>query len=109
MLGMIMAIDTSNTMKPGGPTTGRSGSTAAPTRTDNSSRKPETAAEAPRDSVVLSQEAQSLTKLQEAVENAPEVNSEKVDAIKRAIAEGRFEINADRLAEAILSQDDLLN
>lgn len=61
-----------------------------------------------KDQVVLSQEAQTLGRLQAKINSSPDVNMEKVDEIKRAIAEGRFEINASRIAENMLNQDDLL-
>lgn len=61
-----------------------------------------------KDKVVLSQEAQTLGRLQAKINSSPDVNMEKVEELKRAIAEGRFEINADRIAENMLKQDDLL-
>nr|WP_324260036.1 flagellar biosynthesis anti-sigma factor FlgM [Cellvibrio fontiphilus] len=60
------------------------------------------------DQVVLSQEAQTLGRLQSKIDSAPDVNLDKVAEIRRAIAEGRFEINADRIAENMLNQNDLL-
>ncbi|MBU2887264.1 flagellar biosynthesis anti-sigma factor FlgM [Gilvimarinus agarilyticus] len=103
-----MAIDTSNTYKPGTATTGRSsGSAPLSTKSEGKSGAPSSPQPA-TDQVVLSAEAQSLSRLQEAVDTAPDVDSDKVAEIKQAIAEGRFEINAERLAEAILSQDDLI-
>lgn len=60
------------------------------------------------DRVVLSQEAQTLGRLQAKINSAPDVNLEKVAEIRRAIAEGRFEINPERIAENMLNQDELL-
>ncbi len=60
------------------------------------------------DQVVLSQEAQTLGRLQAKINNSPDVDLEKVAEIRRAIAEGRFEINPDRIAENMLNQNDLL-
>lgn len=65
-------------------------------------------AKAPGDQVVLSQEAQTLGRLQSKIDSAPDVNLEKVAEIRRAIAEGRFEINPERIAENMLNQNDLL-
>ncbi len=103
-----MAIDTSNTVKPGSTLTQR-GSNASNTtgRSDATSRQTQSP-EGSSESVVLSSEAQSLNKLEAAIGSASDVNSDKVSAIKQAIAEGRFEINAERLAQAMLAQDDLL-
>lgn len=61
-----------------------------------------------QDQVVLSEQAQSLGRIQSSIANAPEVNSERVAALKAAIAEGRFEINAERIAENMLNQESLL-
>lgn len=61
------------------------------------------------DQVVLSQEAQTLGRLQAKINSAPDVDMEKVAEIRRAIAEGRFEINADRIAENMLNQESLLS
>lgn len=57
------------------------------------------------DQVVLSQEAQTLGRLQSKIDSAPDVNLDKVAEIRRAIAEGRFEINPERIAENMLNQD----
>jgi len=60
------------------------------------------------DQVVLSQEAQTLGRLQAKINSSPDVDLEKVAEIRRAIAEGRFEINPERIAENMLNQNDLL-
>lgn len=60
------------------------------------------------DQVVLSPEAQTIGRLQSKIDSAPDVNLEKVAEIRRAIAEGRFEINPERIAENMLKQNDLL-
>lgn len=62
-----------------------------------------------KDNVVLSQEAQSLSRLQAKISSSPDVDLERVAAIKLAIAEGRFEINPDRIAENMLKQDEFFN
>lgn len=60
------------------------------------------------DKVVLSQEAQTLGRLQAKINSSPDVDLEKVAEIRRAIAEGRFEINPERIAENMLNQEELL-
>lgn len=59
------------------------------------------------DKVVLSPEAKAFGKLSSAVNKAPEVDSEKVANIKKAISEGKFEVNAERIAEKMLQQENL--
>lgn len=104
-----MAIDTSNTYKPAGTATNRAGngSAAPPAKNRTEDSSPQTTTQ-PNDTVALSPEAQNLSRLQERMESAPAVDSERVAEIRQAISEGRFEINAERLAEAMLSQDELL-
>jgi len=60
------------------------------------------------DQVVLSEQAQTLGRLQSKIDSSPDVNLDKVAEIRRAIAEGRFEINPERIAENMLNQSDLL-
>lgn len=60
------------------------------------------------DQVVLSQEAQTLGRLQAKINTSPDVDLEKVAEIRRAIAEGRFEINPERIAENMINQNELL-
>ena len=61
------------------------------------------------ENVVISQGAKSLHRLQSAIQQAPDVNVSRVAELKKAIAEGRFEINPDRIAENMLKQDELFN
>jgi len=60
------------------------------------------------DQVVLSQEAQSVGRLQAKIATSSDVNLEKVAAIRQAIAEGKFDFNPERIAENMLNQEDLL-
>ncbi|UTA49455.1 flagellar biosynthesis anti-sigma factor FlgM [Simiduia sp. 21SJ11W-1] len=70
------------------------------------SNQPPAEAEAPaRDNVQLSTEAQRLQKLEENIAQAPEVNEERVAQLKAAIADGSYSVNADRLADKILSSE----
>lgn len=81
---------------------------AADAKTTEAKAPQGSTAKAPSDQVVLSQEAQTLGRLQSKIDSAPDVNLEKVAEIRRAIAEGRFEINPERIAENMLKQNDLL-
>ena len=64
--------------------------------------------EASTDSVQLSPEAQALKRLEAQINASPDIDIGRVAAIKRAIAEGNFEINVERIAERMLQQDNLL-
>lgn len=54
------------------------------------------------DSVQLSDRAKSMKRLEDNIAKAPVVNEDKVAALKAAIADGSYKINAERLAEKIL-------
>lgn len=103
-----MVIDTNNINSSGGANRSRS---SAPVVAPNAKAPSAPAAKAEpssKDNVVLSSEAQNLVRLQTKISNLPDVNMDRVAAIKQAIAEGRFEINPERIAENMLNQDELL-
>ncbi|HWV16022.1 MAG TPA: flagellar biosynthesis anti-sigma factor FlgM [Cellvibrio sp.] len=105
-----MVIDTNNINSSGGTSSARSRNVAVPANPAKTQATPvETAVKGSKDNVVLSPEAQNLTRLQAKISVLPDVNLERVAAIKQAIAEGRFEINPERIAENMLNQDELLN
>ena len=103
-----MVIDTNNINSSG---SARSRNIpAAPVASAKTQATPtETAVANSKDNVVLSPEAQNLTRLQAKISVLPDVNLDRVAAIKQAIADGRFEINPERIAENMLNQDELLN
>jgi len=104
-----MVIDTNNINSSGGASRSRS-STPVVTPETKTSGTPATPAEpSAKDKVVLSSEAQNLVRLQAKISSLPDVNLDRVASIKQAIAEGRFEINPERIAENMLKQDELLS
>lgn len=58
--------------------------------------------------VQLSQEAQSIKRLETKIEASEGVDTAKVDHIKQKIADGNYEINSQSIAEKIIKQDQLL-
>ena len=104
-----MNFTTNNTLDTLGAKSTRSKPTT-PSLPDAKTPAPDTApaAKSGSDQVVLSQEAQTLGRLQTKINNSPDVDLEKVAEIRRAIAEGRFEVNPERIAENMLNQNDLL-
>lgn len=66
------------------------------------------AAGATRPEVSLSSQAQLLSKLESRIQSTPDVNNERVAQIKLALANGTYEINAERIASRMLEQDRLL-
>jgi|SRR5690554_2232253 len=104
-----MAIDTTNSYKSVGSATNRTGSQPLSSERKSVSDAPRQESTQSEDTVALSPQAQQLQRLQDKIDAAPAVDSERVAQIRQAISEGRFEINAERLAEAMLAQEDLLN
>ena len=52
--------------------------------------------------IALSSKAKDIQKAHEAVKNSSDIRVDKVERVKVEIAEGRFHINSDKLAEKIL-------
>ena len=52
--------------------------------------------------VSITQTALTLAKLEEVVQSAPVVDSERVAALKEAIASGTYEIDDQRVADRLL-------
>lgn len=59
------------------------------------------------DNVSLSNTGQSLSRLEAAVANVPEVDAERIAALKTAIEKGNYQVNAYNLAGKMLAHDDL--
>lgn len=75
-------------------------------RTEQQARAPQAnvqnATAAPRqDAVSLTQQAQQLTKLQRRAEQDSGVDADKVARIKKAISDGSYSVDAERLAAKI--------
>ncbi len=105
-----MVIDTNNINSSGGANRSRSSAPAVSAPSNKTPSTPAAKVEPSNiDNVVLSSEAQNLVRLQTKISNLPDVNMDRVAAIKQAIAEGRFEINPERIAENMLNQDELLS
>lgn len=67
----------------------------------------QSAASSPEGTVVLSAEAKSLSKLTASVSSEPPIDQEKIDAIKAAIYDGSFKLNAESVAGKLIDSDDL--
>lgn len=70
--------------------------------TDKSSVKEGVVAQ---DKVQLTEQAQSLNRLQQKIADAPDVDTDKVAAIKAAIERGDYKINAKSIADKMIAQD----
>lgn len=56
------------------------------------------------DSVALSFESKVLAVVKRELEQTPLVRSEKVEALKKAIAEGTYRVSAEAIAQAMLDE-----
>ena len=78
--------------------------TAPPARSRRASA-PAAALPADGDSVDLTDGARQLQDLQAAVAATPVVNSDRVAALREAIANGSYPIDPQRIADGLLAQD----
>jgi len=102
-----MVIDPNNRLPSAGsnPTRNRSASGVGQNNSGKVDQSAEKTSSPDGDSVMLSPEAQALKRLEAQINASPDIDSTRVAAIKRAIAEGNFEINVERIAEKMLQQD----
>jgi negative regulator of flagellin synthesis FlgM len=57
------------------------------------------------DTVELTSSAKLLERLEKTLGSLPEIDRARVDAVKAAIANGEYEVDADRIAAALLYSD----
>ena len=57
--------------------------------------------------VSLSPQAQQIGRLESSIHAAPDVDSDKVAALRQAIADGSYQIDAESIAQRMLDQDQL--
>ena len=65
-------------------------------------RAPQTQANQGGDTLEVSDRGRELANAQQAVEDAPDVRTDKVAAIKQRIADGTYQVSADVLARKLL-------
>ncbi|MEM8983247.1 MAG: flagellar biosynthesis anti-sigma factor FlgM [Pseudomonadota bacterium] len=56
--------------------------------------------------VDITSNAALLGRLDQALANVPDVDAQRVESVKTAIAEGSYQIDADQIAEALIKLDD---
>lgn len=64
---------------------------------------------APSDTVVFTETAEQLRALESFLARVPEVDRQRVEAIKRAIADGTYEVHPDRIAERLVEWEAILS
>ncbi len=87
-----------------------SGSKPATKPSDDSasSQKASASANATADQVDLTNSAQKLDQVISSLSSEPIVDRQKVDEIKTALAEGRYEVNSSVIADKLIEIDELL-
>ena len=87
---------------PSQPRTPVAGGTGSASRTESGAQGAGGSERKSADTVELTDQANRLRKLEETLTALPSSDSGRVEAVRQAIAEGRFEINAERIADGLL-------
>jgi negative regulator of flagellin synthesis FlgM len=58
----------------------------------------------PEDKVDLSSQSKEMNKISEALAAAPDVRAEKVDALKKQVESGQYQVNSDAVAEKMIKE-----
>jgi negative regulator of flagellin synthesis FlgM len=90
-----------STSEPLAPPKGSSTSGVAADKPDTGTAAPSSSSQT-GDQVTLTTSARSLQKLSDAVTQAPVVDSAKVSAIKQALANGSYQVDAGRVADKMI-------
>jgi negative regulator of flagellin synthesis FlgM len=61
--------------------------------------------ESDRDKVSLSEKAKEINELKALIDGIPEIRSDKVDAIKKAIDAGTYNFDSQKIAQKILEEE----
>lgn len=72
-----------------------------------SGTNPDTSSTQQASDVSLSNRAQQLSRLEAQVSNSPDVDSDRVAELQKAIADGSFNVDPERIADKMLQQDDI--
>ena len=79
-----------------------SGSNASVAGKQGETAETSTAATQSADQLTLTSSARSLQKIEDAIAQAPVVNSSKVAAVKQAISSGTYQVNSASVADKLL-------
>ncbi len=58
-----------------------------------------------QDAVVLTDQAQGLSKLQQRIKDSPSTNQGKIDALKSAIERGTYTVDSQRVAQKMMDME----
>lgn len=77
-------------------------------KVDDANKAEATAAPAASSSVNVTQAASSLQALEKSIAAAPEVDQQKVDAVRKAINEGTYKVDSEQTASKLIGFDTAL-
>lgn len=77
--------------------------------TSRAEKAPDTSKATSSDSVTFTTTASEMLKLEESLANIPDIDNSRVDAIKASIAEGKYQIDPDKIVNNLLSIEKDLN
>jgi len=103
-----MVINTNNGLNPGNSAGTRSKVPEAEVSNRDPAPSGNSSSSGGADEVVLSSQAQAMSRLEASIATADSGNSDRVAAIKQALNEGTYTIDANSIAGNMLDQDDLL-
>ena len=86
-----------------------SGKARVKPNTDKNASEASTAARPAEDRVSISEESLQVRELQQQLDQVPEVDVEKVNAIKQAIARGDYPIDAKKIAANVMNLEKILS
>lgn len=96
-----------------GQTTQRSGDSGKPAASTNATERDSAQANAPApsatDSVSLTDKAAQLQRVEASLADRPEVDNDKVAAIRQSIENGSYKVDAGRIADKLLQFESSLN
>jgi negative regulator of flagellin synthesis FlgM len=100
-----MSVNNINGLNGANPPRSHEGGKVSGTRGDEAKapKSQADAAPAASDSVSLTDSAARLRKLENSLADLPEVDSERVATIQRAIADGSYQVDAGRIADKLLN------
>lgn len=75
---------------------------------DASSDAPKSAAPQPVEGVQITDGARQLAALERAIADVPAVNQARVEQVSKALAEGRYQVRAEHVADKLLRMDETL-
>jgi negative regulator of flagellin synthesis FlgM len=91
-----------STSEPIAPVKGSNSSGVVTEKTQGDSSASNVATSQTGDQLTLTDSARTLQKIEETVAKAPVVNSDKVSAVKQALASGSYKIDPARVADKLL-------